>query len=223
MTKAREVSVARPSGVSRAELAYEALREAFRTGRYKAGDRLREEEIAISLGISRTPVREALRRCEAQGLVRTAPGRGLVVASLDRTELLELYAMRELLEGAAARLAALNAGEAEIAVLRRICAEFSSATNDPARLAAVNRRLHETILASAHNRYLSQSLDQLSVALSLLGDTTFTVEGRPVEADGEHRAIIAAIAGRDGEGAERLARRHIRGALEARLSLLARR
>lgn len=209
-----------PAGSSRADFAYNSLREAFRTGRYRAGDRLREEEIAASLGISRTPVREALRRCEAQGLLRTAPGRGLVVASIDRIELLELYAMRELLESAAARLAAVNAGPAEVAVMERICADFSREMGSPDKLAAINRTLHEAIAASAHNRYLSQSLDHLSVTLALLADTTFSVGGRPGEADEEHRAIVGAIARREADAAERLARAHIRGALEARIALL---
>jgi DNA-binding GntR family transcriptional regulator len=215
-----EVHASGQSAGSRADLAYTWLREAFCTGRYRAGDRLREEEIAARLGISRTPVREALRRCEAQGLLRTAPGRGLVVASLERGELLELYAMRELLEGAAARLAAINASPAEVAVMQRICAGFAREIGSPDRLAAINRNLHEVIAASAHNRYLSQSLDHLSVTLALLADTTFSVGGRPGEADAEHRAIVGAIARRDADAAERLARAHIRGALEARIALL---
>lgn len=209
-----------PLGASRADFAYDTLLDAFRSGRYRAGDRLREEEIAASLGVSRTPVREALRRCEAQGLLRTAPGRGLVVASLDRSELLELYAMRELLEGAAARLAAENAGPAEVAVLARLCEDFSREKGSPDKLAAINRALHEAIAASSRNRFLLQSLDQLNVTLALLADTTFSVGGRPDEADREHRAIVEAISRREADAAERLARAHIRGALEARIALI---
>jgi DNA-binding GntR family transcriptional regulator len=100
-------------GRSRAEFVYEHLLEAISEGRLR-GTRIREEDIAKSLGVSRTPVREALQRLQERGLLAVGAGRGLVVRELGEREVMELYAMREILEGSAARFAAQHAGEEEI-------------------------------------------------------------------------------------------------------------
>src|SRR3712207_6471716 len=94
--------IGRDSGISLSEAVFRSLREALRAGLYRPGDRLREEEVAQRLKVSRTPVREALGRLMTKGFVEPAGGRGLVVRRLDPAEVLELYAMREILEGAAA-------------------------------------------------------------------------------------------------------------------------
>src|SRR5215213_2198226 len=88
---------------SRADFVYESLRDAISDGRIAVGERVREEEVARSLGVSRTPVREALRRLQIRGLLVIFAGRGLVVAKLSQQQIVELYAMREILEGSAAR------------------------------------------------------------------------------------------------------------------------
>ena len=89
---------------SRADFVYDSLRDAIWEGRFAHGERLREEEIASALGVSRTPVREALQRLQQRGLLVIGPGRGLMVAQLSKQQVFELYAMREILEGSAARL-----------------------------------------------------------------------------------------------------------------------
>src|SRR5262249_60410688 len=100
---------------SRADLVYAALRDAIWEGRMARGERVREEEVARSLGVSRTPVREALQRLQQRGLLAVGPGgRGLVVAQLGHDEVVELYAMREILEGSAARFAAERATSEEV-------------------------------------------------------------------------------------------------------------
>src|SRR5882762_11989051 len=87
---------------SRADFVYERLRDAIWDGRIAVGERVREEEIARNLGVSRTPVREALQRLHQRGLLVFGAGRGLTVASLSQHQVLQLYAMREILEGSAA-------------------------------------------------------------------------------------------------------------------------
>ena len=99
-------SISRSAGVALGEAVFRSLCEALQAGSYRAGDRLREEEVAQRLKVSRTPVREALGRLAARCFVEPAGGRGLIVRNLDISEVLELYAMREIMEGAAARLAA---------------------------------------------------------------------------------------------------------------------
>ncbi|MDF0578835.1 GntR family transcriptional regulator [Bradyrhizobium yuanmingense] len=206
-------------GVALGEAVFRSLCEALQAGSYRAGDRLREEEVAQRLKVSRTPVREALGRLAARGFVAPAGGRGLIVRNLDISEVLELYAMREIMEGAAARLAAEHASPPEIDALRDIEQAFVEA-NDAAEMARLNRGFHETICRAARNRYLDNASRELQDWIALLGPTTFTVTGRPRTSHGEHQAIIAAIAARDGDKAEQLARAHIREALRCRLKLL---
>lgn len=214
-------SIARDGGVALGEAVFRSLCQALRTGSYRAGDRLREEEVAQRLKVSRTPVREALGRLAARGFVEPAAGRGLIVRSLDISEVLELYAMREILEGAAARLAAEHASPTEIDALRDIEQAFIEAAEAAlAEMARLNRAFHETICRAARNRYLDNAARELQDWIALLGPTTFTVTGRPSSSHGEHQAIIDAIAARDGDRAERLARAHIREALRCRLKLL---
>nr|WP_050781009.1 GntR family transcriptional regulator [Bradyrhizobium sp. ORS 278] len=205
--------------VSLGEAVFRALCRALETGVYRSGDRLREDEVAQRLSVSRTPVREAFGRLLAKGWVQPAGGRGLIVRSLDPSEVLELYAMREILEGAAARLAAQYAAPAEIAALRDIHARFVAAAGDAAELARLNRLMHGAMQRAARNRYLDAALADMHVAISLLGTTTFAAEGRPTTAAAEHAELIEAIAARDPDLAESIARNHIREALRTRLGM----
>ncbi|RXG90978.1 GntR family transcriptional regulator [Bradyrhizobium zhanjiangense] len=213
-------TISRGGGVALGEAVFRSLCEALQAGSYRAGDRLREEEVAQRLKVSRTPVREALGRLAARGFVEPAGGRGLIVRSLDISEVLELYAMREIMEGAAARLAAAHASATEIDALRDIEQAFVEVESDAAEMARLNRAFHEAICRAARNRYLDNASRELQDWIALLGPTTFTVVGRPLTSHGEHRAIIDAIAARDGDRAEQLARAHIREALRCRLKLL---
>ena len=207
-------------GLALGEAVFRSLCEALQAGSYRAGDRLREEEVAQRLNVSRTPVREALGRLAARGFVAPAAGRGLIVRSLDIAEVLELYAMREILEGAAARLAAEHASPPEIDALRDIEAALIDASDEASEMARLNRAFHEAICRAARNRYLDNASRELQDWITLLGATTFSVGGRPSTSHKEHLAIVGAIAARDGDKAEKLARAHIREALRCRLKLM---
>lgn len=213
-------SIERGGGIALGEAVFRSLCDALQAGTYRAGDRLREEEVARRLRVSRTPVREAFGRLAARGFVEPAGGRGLIVRSLDIGEVLELYAMREILEGAAARLAAEHASKPEIEALRDLDAAFDAHDADPAAMARLNRAFHEAIVRAARNRYLDTALGELQDWISLLGATTFTVTDRPLSSRKEHQGIVNAIAAHDPEKAEKLARAHIREALRCRLKLL---
>lgn len=206
--------------MSLAEFVRRQVREAIHGGRYGPGERLRETEVADWLAVSRTPVREALRRLEAEGLLTFVPWRGVVVAELDRQQVTELYAMRTILEGAAARLAARHVGEAEIDLMEGLLARAKAAAGKPETLAGVNRQFHQAIYTGAHNRYLMQSLETLRNSLALLRGTTFSVPGRAKAAQREHAAILAAIKTRDADAAEQAARDHIRAAERTRFRML---
>jgi DNA-binding GntR family transcriptional regulator len=169
------------------------------------------------LGVSRTPVREALRRLQERGLITVGAGRSLVVAELSQSQVLELYAMREILEGSAARFAARHANDAEIDLLNRVLDELEKHGEDARALISLNRRFHRTICEAAHNRYLIQTLDGMHDALALLHSNTFRVPNRRSLSDTEHRRIVQAIARRDADEAEQAARDHVRQAQRTRM------
>jgi DNA-binding GntR family transcriptional regulator len=207
-------------GMSRADYAYKMLLEAIQDQKLKPGERMREDEVSKMLGISRTPVRQALHKLQTRGLLTQAPGRGLLVVELDRQQIVELYAMRELLEGTAARLAAQHAGPSDIIAMRRVMQEFRRAAPDSRKLARINRLFHATLHEAAHNRYLSQSLADFSDTLALLRGTTFSVRGRWKSELAENAELVDAIERRDADAAEIVARKNMRNALEARLRML---
>ncbi|MEM8688446.1 MAG: GntR family transcriptional regulator [Pseudomonadota bacterium] len=209
------------SSSPRAEQVRREILQAIQKRRYAPGERITETEVATWLGVSRTPVREAFRRLETEGLLTFQSWRGVVVADLDRQQINELYAMRQALEGTAARLAARHIDEPEIDLLEQLLARSADVESSVEDLARVNRRFHETIYAAAHNRYLLQTLEQLRNALALLRGTTYAVPGRPASALSEHEAIVSAIRARKPKDAEDAARAHIAAAQKCRLQLMA--
>jgi DNA-binding GntR family transcriptional regulator len=197
--------------------AYTLILEAIEAGTYKPGDRLVESELAERLGVSRTPVREALQRLETQAML-TRDGRSLIVATLDHNQLAELYAVRSELEGLAARLAARHATEEEIRVLKSMVAEDRALLGgDPRALSRANKRFHRQIHLASHNRFLVQQLDLVHRSMALMANTSFAAEGRDEVALDEHEAIVTALAEQDGEAAYRALKAHISKAFETRL------
>lgn len=203
-----------------ADDAYQALHDQIVDGRLKPGARLREGEIAEAMGLSRTPVREALRRLESDGLLSHEPHKGAVVRQLDYQAANELYLMREVLEGTAAALAARHMAEAELAAIYDILAAEEAVNDDPKEAARLNKVFHRALCHGAHNRYLLDMLDSLSLAMALLGQTTLSLSDRKENSLVEHRQILDAIAAHDPDTAEAAARAHIRAAHRARLKLL---
>jgi DNA-binding GntR family transcriptional regulator len=199
---------------SRADFVYETLRDAISDGRIPGGGRVREEEVARNLGVSRTPVREALQRLQQRGLLVLGPGRGLVVAQLGHDEVVELYAMREILEGSAARFAAMHATNEEVAKLHELQKQMGTADGDAH--VTLNRCFHQAIYEAAHNRYLMQTLESLHDSLALLRSATMRLPHRQRDSHEERRRIIAAIEKRDPVRAEEAAREHIRQAQRTR-------
>jgi DNA-binding GntR family transcriptional regulator len=197
--------------------AYTLILEAIEAGEYSPGARLVESELAERLGVSRTPVREALQRLETQGML-SRDGRSLIVASLDHNQLAELYAVRAELEGLAARLAARHATDEEIAVLQGMVADDRTLVGgDPRLLSRANKRFHRLIHLASHNRFLVQQLDLVHRSMALMATTTFAANGRDAAALDEHAAIVTAIAARDGDAAYAALRGHISTAYQTRL------
>lgn len=196
--------------------AYSLILDAIDGGTYRPGSRLVESELAERFGVSRTPIREALQRLETQSLL-TRDGRSLIVASLDHAQMAELYAVRQELEGLAARLAAQHAAEEEIANLHAMVEDDRALLGDPQALARANRRFHHQIHLSSHNRYLVQQLDLVYRSMALMARTSLAAAGRGEMALAEHAAIVDAIAARDGARAADALKSHLSTAFKVRL------
>ena len=198
--------------------AYQLILEAIDSHIYKPGDRLVESDLADRFGMSRTPIREALQRLETQSLL-TRDGRSLIVASLDHTQMAELYVVRGELEGLAARLAARHATPEEVRVLRDMVEADHSLLGDPAALARANKRFHKQIHLASHNRFLVQQLDLVHRSMALLATTSLAADGRGDDALAEHDAIVRAIEEGNGDAADKALRDHISKAFVTRLKL----
>lgn len=206
---------------SLAEVACEEIRRAIREGRIATGAHLTEVDLASWLGMSRTPVREAMRHLQSEGLLLNQPFRGALVMRLDADDMRQMFAVRELLEPAAAAACAVNAGPLEIAALKAILDEEAAQLDNPAALIPLNRQFHDIILESARNQFLSKAIAGVYSLIPLLGDSNLLDGPHAREAHAQHRAIVDAIERRDAARAEAVARKHVRHSLKTRLARIA--
>lgn len=202
------------SSIHRARLVDEvaaALRTAICDGELQPGERLHQERLAERLAISRTPLREALQRLEQEGLVVLSPGRGVEVRRVSDAEVVELYEVREVLDGLAARLAARRSTLAERTALRRTLQEMGRAIVrwDPHTWLLCNLRFHEGVVTAAHNRALSESQRLVRLSAQAFYPTVLLHQERAKVALDEHERILAAIEAGDAAAAETTARVHI--------------
>jgi DNA-binding GntR family transcriptional regulator len=218
---ARQRATGRLAYASAAEFAYATLHGEIMDGQLSPGHRMREQELSERLQVSRTPVREALSRLQADGLLAIQPRSGLAVAELDDAGVIELYETREALEGTAAQLAARYANPRDIAAMRSVLAAEASAPDEPVEQQRHNRAFHAALLAASHNRFLLKSLQVLHDALALLGPTTLVRSARREQAEAEHRLILEAIEKRDAVTAEAEMRAHVRHGAEVRQAMRA--
>jgi DNA-binding GntR family transcriptional regulator len=204
------------NGKSSGENAYERILAAIESRELEPGSRLRETELAKRLGLSRTPVREALKQLEAEGVVEHRPHQGAVVAQLDHTAVVELYFLREILEGAAARLAAIHATDAEIELLQSMIDVDRTLLDQPQELQRRNKLFHQRLYRTSRNRFLIRALDNLRITLALGTSIEAKTSGGAAAID-SHAELVAAIAAHKPSLAEEMARDHVRGAFKVRL------
>jgi DNA-binding GntR family transcriptional regulator len=187
--------------------AYRIIRESISTGHFPPGAPLKESELARELGVSRTPVREALNQLSKEGLVQFISGRGAFVHRWSRDEVVEVLLIREVLEGLAARLAAVQLTPADIEVLKGYMFDFRHGQLD---YAVADKRFHEHIVNACGVARLVGLIRNLydSIQMANMLRITFLVPGRVMESINEHDQLIEAFGKRDGDLAERLAREH---------------
>ncbi len=199
------------------EVLFERLRSLILTGHYRTGEKLREEELAERFGVSRTPVREALRKLESEGLVQYLPHRGVLVNQLSHADLAEIYPVRALLEGLAARLAAKHITDQELQTLRSLQHQMEAAytKRDYKRATKIHTRFNVTLYRASRNKRLINILAQFNDYIEHSKVRSLALPGRPEEIRQEHAAMIEAIARRDGDAAETAARLHVENARRA--------
>jgi DNA-binding GntR family transcriptional regulator len=218
--KGRKPTTSANRNLSRADFVYQRLRNGIRSGDFRPGDRMREAVLAAKLKVSRTPIREAIRRLASEGFLEVAASRGVMIVELNKQQVREVYALREALEGTAARFAAQHASPSEIAEMRELLEHSAGKDTTPEASAKFNRLFHSALHDAAHNRYLAQALQQLYDSLALLPGTTFAAPGRAQTAHAEHLALLTAIEKRDADKADQLARDHIRAAGQIRMRMM---
>lgn len=220
------LGVTGPARRAAAPSAYDQIRTAIVEGRYSAGTHLVEQRIAEEFDLSRTPVREALRTLEAEGLVRIEPHRGATVRTLSVAEVVDLYDLRARLEGYAAELAAQRRDDDDVAAIDRGIEAFASATRarhaDPLERAraldSANKVIHGAVVAAARHRQLGQLLTRtVDVSLVFLAFRTFSPE-QTRQSHEFHQLIRSAIVAREPTRAAALMAEHI---LQGRDVLLA--
>ena len=209
MTKIFEV---RPPLAKNASLvATEVIREAILDGRLLPGRRLKEEELARELGISRTPVREALLVLQTEGMVEAAPNRGATVRSYDAHDLGELYLLRAALEGLAARLAAERVMPQDLAKLQKSCDRFESVASlgTLKELVKENLVFHNTILDIAGSERIAQLVRSVTELPLVYKSYLWYSPSQKLVSAHYHRQIVNAIEARDPERAETVMKQHV--------------
>lgn len=193
------------------ELVFRYLREAILTGKFRQGDHLIEEELARQMRISRTPIREAIRKLELEGLVKNSPRRGVEVQLLSIDAAAEIYDLRSVLEGYAARLAAERTTPEELTKMKSLLEEMRQNIETGNNFLEMNehREWHLLLYRSSKNKRLERLLNDYADYLQMFRTVSLRSPGRLWETWEEHERIVRSIELRDGELAERRAREHV--------------
>jgi len=201
--------------VNKQERTYEILRDRIHTGAYPPMARLNIDALARELGVSPIPVREALRRLEAQGWVQFKPNAGAIVSPVDATSWEQAMVALAVLEGAATAEAQRHLRPSDFTRLRKIAADMAG-QDDPVRFGKLNRRLHEAIVARCGNAWLLDLLQQTHDRLDRVRSTMFAyLPERAAEAAREHARLIELLESGDPAEVERYARWHKLQTVEA--------
>ncbi len=193
-----------------AEQAYQQLRDRIVRLEFAPGDVLREDELRATLGIGRTPIREAIQRLAREHFVVVVPRQGMFVAGIDVSELSMLFETRTVLEPYAARLAASRGEEAHWDSMTAALDGTLAALSDPADLLAIDRRCHELIWEAAGNRFLLDTLDTLYAQSDRLWHLYLSDVADMSDAVADHGVILEALRAGDGDRVAELVEAHVR-------------
>lgn len=193
---------------------FQSIRENILNGVYCENEELRENTIAKELGVSRTPVREALRQLELEGLVKIVPNKGACVTGITQKDVKDIYMIRSLLEGLCARWATEHITEAKIDELEEIIllSEFhlkKRKEEQPQQVTELDGKFHEILYTASHSRILKHVLSDFHKYVRMARKASVTDPERAEKSIEEHKNILQAIKDRDADKAERLANEHM--------------
>jgi len=193
---------------------FQQIKEDILNGVYKENDELRENTIAKTLGVSRTPVREALRQLELEGLVKIIPNRGAFVTGITKEDVKDIYAVRSLLEGLCARWATEHITEKEIDELEEIIllSEFhlkKSKSEKSQQVTELDGKFHGILYQASNSRILKHVLSDFHKYVRLARKASVTDPSRAEKSIEEHKRILEAIRSKDADRAEALANEHM--------------
>ena len=190
---------------------FHRIREDILSGKYNENEELKEATIGAEFGVSRTPVREALRQLELEGLVKIIPNKGAYVTGISDKDTRDIYIIRSYLEGLAARWACERISEEEIESLEEIVylSEFHAKKKHYDQLVELDTKFHESIYRACGSKILEHELTTFHHYLERIRKESLKREERALKSNEEHMAILEAIRKRDGDLAEKLAHEHI--------------
>lgn len=190
---------------------FHKIREDILNGKYKEHDELKEAAIGAELGVSRTPVREALRQLELEGLVNIIPNKGAYVTGISKKDIRDIYMIRSLLEGLCARWATENITPEQMEALEEALylSEFHAKKGNYDQLLEQDSRFHEILYEASKSRILEHLLSDYHHYIQRARKLSISVKARSAKSNHEHQAILKAIREKDADKAERLANQHI--------------
>jgi len=199
--------------ISLPELVYQRLHAAILNGVYKPGERLRQEELARRLGVSRAPLREAMPRLEAEGIVVQLPRRGYAVVSLEPAEIREIFDLRILIEVKAVSIATAVRTAADVRQLRKILSEMRALdvadADQRTRWFTLNSEFHESLLIPSQRRHFLRAIASLRTAVESYIRVEIALTGNVDASNDEHEQLVDAFEAGDVETVARITREHI--------------
>lgn len=199
------------------ETVYGQLKTAVLAGQFSSGERLLEHDIARAMQVSRTPVREALKRLEAEGLLEALPKQGLVIKEYTDDDIREIYIIRETLECLAAEFAAINATMAEIALMESYVADMDrlDENTDTSAVMDAHRCFSDAYNRASHMPTLVRLIESLKEQITRFRSVSLSGGSRRTSAREEHKGLLEALKRRNPELASALTREHVRNAFAA--------
>jgi DNA-binding GntR family transcriptional regulator len=200
-----------PARRSLGQSVFERLKRAIIQGDFGPGSRLVESRLATALGISRTPVREAIHKLEREGLLRQDPNRGFFVAGLGRADIEETFGIRSVLESYAARLAAVRHQEGDLQVLKEKLRDYQGCLDrgDLGALPQINTEFHDLLYRLSRSPRLIKMIHDLRDYIYRYRVVILKVKAMAELSNSDHRSMLEAMRARDAEGVEKLVREHI--------------
>lgn len=194
---------------------FQKIREGILSGKYSAAEELKEKSIGDELGVSRTPVREALRQLELEGLVSIIPNKGAYVVGVSLQDIRDIYEMRVLLEGLCAQWAALKVSDVQLAELEEniYLSEFHCQKQNWEQIVELDNRFHELLYEASGSRELQRVLTEYHQYVQRIRRITLSQQRRVKNSTEEHKQIVEALKAHDPRLAQKKAKMHIRSTI----------